>query len=252
MSEFFVRRPIVAIVIAILMTLIGGVCILALPIAQYPQIAPPEIQVQTHYTGADALTIEQSVAAPIEQQMSGVDNMNYMYSINANSGDIRLIVNFDVATDPNIDQVLTQIRVSQAQSQLPADVINYGLTVKKSTTAPLMLDRALFAERKLRRSFSRQLRLHQSVRSTDARSRNWQRAGFRRGPIRDAPVGQARSAREARHHRARHHQRSAKAEHGESRRPGRRRTDSERTEIHLHRPRARTIANTGGIRRDCR
>jgi len=172
MSEFFVRRPIVAIVIAILMTLIGGVCILALPIAQYPQIAPPEIQVQTHYTGADALTIEQSVAAPIaqypqiappeiqvqthytgadaltieqsvaapiEQQMSGVDNMNYMYSINANSGDIRLIVDFDIATDPNIDHVLTQIRVSQAQSQLPADVINYGLTVKKSTTAPLML-----------------------------------------------------------------------------------------------------------------
>src|SRR6266550_1429611 len=139
MSEFFVRRPIVAIVIAILMTLIGGVCILALPIAQYPKIAPPEIQVQTHYTGADALTIEQAVAAPIEQQMSGVDNMNYMYSINANSGDIRLIVNFDIATDPNIDQVLTQLRVSQAQSQLPADVNNYGLTVKKSTTAPLML-----------------------------------------------------------------------------------------------------------------
>jgi hydrophobic/amphiphilic exporter-1 (mainly G- bacteria), HAE1 family len=139
MSEFFVRRPIVAIVIAILMTLIGGVCILALPIAQYPQIAPPEIQVQTHYTGADALTIEQSVAAPIEQQMSGVDNMNYMYSINANNGDIRLIVNFDIATDPNIDQVLTELRVAQAQSQLPADVNNYGVTVKKSTTAPLML-----------------------------------------------------------------------------------------------------------------
>ena len=79
------------------------------------------------------------MAAPIEQQMSGVDNMNYMYSINANSGDIRLIVNFDVATDPNIDHVLTQIRVAQAQSQLPADVNNYGVTVKKSTTAPLML-----------------------------------------------------------------------------------------------------------------
>jgi HAE1 family hydrophobic/amphiphilic exporter-1 len=139
MSEFFVRRPIVAIVIAILMTLIGGVCILGLPIAQYPQIAPPEIQVQTHYTGADALTIEQSVAAPIEQQMSGVDNMNYMYSVNANSGDIRLIVDFDIATDPNIDHVLTQLRVSQAQSQLPVDVNNYGITVKKSTTAPLML-----------------------------------------------------------------------------------------------------------------
>jgi len=139
MSEFFVRRPIVAIVIAILMTLIGGVCILALPIAQYPKIAPPEVQVRTHYTGADALTIEQSVAAPIEQQMSGVDNMNYMYSINANTGDMRMIINFDVATDANVDQILAQLRVSQAQSQLPADVNNYGVTVQKSTTAPLML-----------------------------------------------------------------------------------------------------------------
>ncbi len=139
MSAFFVRRPIVAIVIAILMTLVGGVCILALPIAQYPQIAPPEIQVRTHYTGADAITIEQSVAAPIEQQMSGVDNMNYMYSINANTGDMRMIINFDVATDANIDQILAQLRVSQAQSQLPADVNNYGVTVQKATTAPLML-----------------------------------------------------------------------------------------------------------------
>lgn len=139
MSEFFVRRPIVAIVIAVLMTLVGGVCILALPIAQYPQIAPPEIQVRTHYTGADALTVEQAVAAPIEQQMSGVDNMNYMYSINANNGDMRMQVNFDVATDPNIDQVLAQLRVAQAQSQLPADVNSFGVTVQKSTTAPLML-----------------------------------------------------------------------------------------------------------------
>jgi multidrug efflux pump len=139
MSEFFVRRPIVAIVIAILMTLVGGVCILALPIAQYPQIAPPEVQVRTHYTGADALTIEQSVAAPIEQQMSGVDNMNYMYSINANTGDMRMIINFDVGTDANVDQILAQLRVSQAQSQLPADVNNFGVTVQKSTTAPLML-----------------------------------------------------------------------------------------------------------------
>src|SRR5438046_10591797 len=106
------------------MTLVGVVCILSLPIAQYPQIAPPEIQVRTHYTGADALTIEQSVAAPIEQQMSGVDNMNYMYSINANTGDMRMVVNFDVKTDPNIDQMLAQLRLSQAESQLPDDVRN--------------------------------------------------------------------------------------------------------------------------------
>src|SRR6266849_2958446 len=139
MSEFFVRRPIVAIVIAVLMTLVGGVCLLTLPVAQYPQIAPPEVQVRTHYTGADALTIEQSVAAPIEQQMSGVDNSNYMYSINANTGDMRMIINFDVATDANVDQILAQLRVSQAQSQMPADVNNYGVTVQKSTLAPLML-----------------------------------------------------------------------------------------------------------------
>src|SRR5882672_2388020 len=139
MSEFFVRRPIVAIVIAIVMTIVGGVCILALPVAQYPEIAPPEILVQTHYTGADALTIEQSVAAPLEQKISGVDNMNYMYSINANNGDLRLTINFDVASNANVDQILSQLRVSQAQSQLPADVNNYGVTVQKSTSAPLMV-----------------------------------------------------------------------------------------------------------------
>src|SRR6266853_5168796 len=139
MSEFFVRRPIVAIVIAIVMTIVGGVCILALPVAQYPEIAPPEILVQTHYTGADALTIEQSVAAPLEQKISGVDNMNYMYSVNANNGDLRLTINFDVASNANVDQILSQLRVSQAQSQLPADVNNYGVTVQKSTSAPLMV-----------------------------------------------------------------------------------------------------------------
>src|SRR6266704_3791464 len=139
MSEFFVRRSIVAIVIAILMTLIGGVCILALPIAQYPKIAPPEIQVQTHYTGADALTIEQAVATPIEQQMSGVDNMNYMYSVNANSGQMVLTIDFDLNTDPNTDQILVQMRQTQASSQLPSAVNNLGVTVQKSLAAPLMV-----------------------------------------------------------------------------------------------------------------
>src|SRR5205823_3183055 len=115
------------------------VALVTLTVAQFPKVVPPEIHISAVYVGADAQTIEKSVATPIEQQMSGVDNMNYMYSINANDGDIRLIVNFDIATDPNIDQVLTQLRVSQAQSQLPPDVNNYGVTVKKSTTAPLML-----------------------------------------------------------------------------------------------------------------
>src|SRR3954454_12306239 len=138
MSKFFIRRPIVAIVIAILMTLIGVVAMIQLPIAQYPNIVPPEIQVRATYTGADAQTVEQSVAVPIEQQMSGVDLSNYIQSVNA-VGSLRMTVNFDVKTDPNVDQILAQLRVSQAASQLPTDVNNAGVVVQKSTTAPLML-----------------------------------------------------------------------------------------------------------------
>src|SRR6266850_4667625 len=139
MSKFFINRPIVAMVISILLVIIGAVTITQLPVAQFPQIAPPEVQIRATYVGADAQTIEQSVATPIEQQMSGVDNMNYMYSVNANNGLMRLFVNFDLKTDPNIDHVLTQLRYAQAESQLPADVRNYGVTVQKSLSAPFML-----------------------------------------------------------------------------------------------------------------
>src|SRR6187549_3708340 len=136
MSKFFIRRPIVAMVISILMVIVGAVTIFTLPISQFPQIAPPEIQVRTTYVGADSQTIEQSVATPIEQQMSGVDNLNYMYSLNSGSGAMTLIVNYDVKTDPNVDLILTQMRQTQAASQLPQDVTNYGVTVQKSTIAP--------------------------------------------------------------------------------------------------------------------
>jgi len=139
MAKFFVNRPIVAIVISIITVIVGIVAMLGLPTAQYPDIVPPEIYINTTYVGADAQTVEQSVATPIEQEMSGVDNMNYMYSLNANNGELKLYVNFDVKTDPNIDQVLTQIRKSQADSKLPAEVRDYGVTVKKSTSSPLML-----------------------------------------------------------------------------------------------------------------
>src|ERR1700733_2746025 len=140
MSKFFINRPIVAMVIAILTVIVGAIVILALPVAQFPAIAPPEVQVSAIYVGADAQTIEQSVATPIEEQMSGVDNMNYMYSLNATAnGQMRMIVDFDVATDPNTDLILAQSRETQAASQLPAEVNNYGITVQKSVIAPLML-----------------------------------------------------------------------------------------------------------------
>src|SRR5580692_5826917 len=127
-------------VISILMVIVGAVTITALPVAQFPNIVPPEVQVLATYVGADAKTIEQSVATPIEQQMSGVDNMNYMYSLNSTAdGLMRLIVDYDVKTDPNTDLMLTQMRQTQAASQLPSDVANYGVTVQKTVTAPLML-----------------------------------------------------------------------------------------------------------------
>src|SRR3979490_2369431 len=140
MSKFFINRPIVAMVIAIVMVIVGAVTITGLPVALFPNIVPPEVQVLATYVGADAGTIEQSVATPIEQQMSGVDNMNYMYSLNSTAdGGMRLIVDYDVKTEPNTDQILAQMRETQAASQLPSDVTNYGITVQKTVTAPLML-----------------------------------------------------------------------------------------------------------------
>src|SRR5437667_9095919 len=111
MSRFFINRPIVAMVISILTVIVGLVALFQLPIAQYPKIVPPEVRITTTFVGADAQTVEQSVAAPLEQQLSGADNMNYMYSINASDGSLRLTTNFDVATDPNNDLILSQIRV---------------------------------------------------------------------------------------------------------------------------------------------
>src|ERR1700681_4003341 len=140
MSKFFIRRPIVAMVIAILMVIVGAVTVASLPVAQFPNIVPPEIQLQASYVGADAQTLEQSVATPIEQQINGVDNMNYMYSLNATANSqTTMVVNFDLKTDPNTDLILTQSRQQLAAGQLPPDVTSYGVTIRKSVTAPLML-----------------------------------------------------------------------------------------------------------------
>ena len=117
MSKFFINRPIVAIVISIVLVIVGAITIVTLPVAQFPNIVPPEIQILASYVGADAQTLEQAVATPIEQQMNGVDNMNYMYSLNATgNSSTTLIVNFDVKTDPNTDLILAQYREKQDAS----------------------------------------------------------------------------------------------------------------------------------------
>jgi len=140
MSKFFINRPIVAIVIAVLTVIVGAISIVRLPVSQFPSIVPPETKIQATFVGADAQTLAQSVATPIEEQMSGVDNMNYMYSVNATAnGQTTMIVDFGVETDPNTDLILTQMRETQAAAQLPSTVAQYGVTVQKSTSAPMML-----------------------------------------------------------------------------------------------------------------
>jgi HAE1 family hydrophobic/amphiphilic exporter-1 len=139
MAGFFVRRPIVAFVISILITIGGLVAMGSLPVAQYPEIVPPQVQVTTTFTGANAETVEQSVATPLEQQINGVENSLYVKSINANDGSLLLTVDFEVGVDLDIANVLVQNRVSQGTPALPPDVKTYGVTVKKSLTFPLMV-----------------------------------------------------------------------------------------------------------------
>lgn len=139
MAQFFIDRPIVAMVLSIIITMLGLVSVSRLPIAQLPDIVPPQVQVSSTFTGADAVTVEQAVATSIEQQVNGVDNMLYMKSTNANDGTMALSIDFEVGTNVDIDNVLVQNRVSQALPALPAEVRNFGVTVKKSLAFPLLI-----------------------------------------------------------------------------------------------------------------
>jgi HAE1 family hydrophobic/amphiphilic exporter-1 len=138
-GNFFVHRPIVAIVIAIVIVIVGVVSLIGLPIEQYPNLTPPIVQVRGTYTGANALNVEESMATPLEQQINGVDNMIYMKSTNANDGTMVIDVSFDVGTDPDMNTVLTQNRVSAATAKLPESVKKYGVTTEKSLPNILML-----------------------------------------------------------------------------------------------------------------
>src|SRR6185369_14038949 len=139
MSRFFINRPIVAIVISLLFVIGGAVMVLRLPVAQFPEIAPPQIETTGMFTGADALTVEQAVATPIDAQVNGAKRMIYMQAISGNDGTMTLQVSFETGTDIDIDQVQVQNRLAQAQANLPTAVNNYGLTTIQTAGIPLLV-----------------------------------------------------------------------------------------------------------------
>ena len=235
MSKFFIRRPIVAIVIAMITVIVGLVSLFTLPTAQYPNIVPPEIQTQATYAGADAHTLSQAVATPIEQQMNGVDNSLYMYSVNANNGQSTLYVDFDVKTDPNIDQVLTQLRVSQAAAQLPAQVNAAGLIVQKAQTSPLMIVSLSSSNPELKADFLTNYMIINLQDELTPHPRCLQDPGLRR-PVRHPHLGQPRQTRPARRQRHRRHRRPPGPEQRQPRRSDRRRARPQGPAVHLHRP----------------
>ena len=138
-SRFFIDRPIFATVISVVITLAGGVAVFTLPVAQYPDVTPPTVQVTASYPGANANTLRDTVAAPIEEQVSGVEGMLYMSSICTNNGSYTLTVTFQMGTDSDMAQVLVQNRVALALPVVPALVQNEGVTVKKQSPATLMI-----------------------------------------------------------------------------------------------------------------
>ena len=145
MGNFFVRRPIVAMVIAIITVIVGGLSMLSLPMEQYPDITPPMVEVRAAYTGANALNVEQSVATPLEQQINGVDNMIYMKSTNANDGSMSIQISFEVGTDPDMNTVFGQNRVSAATAKLPEEVKRLGVTTNKSMSS-IVLALAVYSD----------------------------------------------------------------------------------------------------------
>jgi multidrug efflux pump len=138
-SRFFIDRPIFATVLSILITLVGGISLLYLPVAQYPRITPPGVSISISYPGANAQEVADTVGAPIEQQVNGVDGMLYMSSNSGNDGSYSLSVTFDIGTDINAALVMVQNRVALAMPQLPASVQNQGITIRKRTPDMLMI-----------------------------------------------------------------------------------------------------------------
>ena len=238
-SKFFIERPVLSNVIALLMVLIGGVALFKLPVAQYPDVVPPTVQVTTRYPGASAKTVIDTVALPIEQQVNGVEDMLYMQSYAAADGTYTLTVTFKIGTDLNFAQVLVQNRVSSALSQLPQAVQNQGVTVQKKSTSILLFVDADLARQAVRQPLPGQLRHHQFERRVVAAARRRQRHGVRRRAIFDADLARSQQAAGARTDAAGRDPGDPAAEPAGDGRPGRRAADAAGPVVPIHAQRQR-------------
>ena len=198
MADFFIRRPIVAIVISIMTVLLGLNSLRGLSFEQYPFLAPPTIRVTANYPGASAVAVEQSVATPIEQEVNGVEGMIYMKSSNTSDGRMQLDVNFQVGTDQDMANVLTQNRVSSAQARLPQEVVQQGVTVKKQSPSILMIISLYSPKGSYDANFLDQLLRHQPARPAPAHPRHRPGRPLRGHRLRDAHLAAAGQAGQAR------------------------------------------------------
>ncbi len=244
MGHFFIRRPIVAMVISIVTVLVGLVSLQRLPVSQYPEITPPEVQVTGTYTGADAVSVEQSVATPLEQKVNGVENSIYMRSINSNDGSMTLRVAFEVGTNLDINNVLVQNRVSEATPSLPEDVKKFGVAVKKSLSFPLLIVTLRSPKRSLRHALPEQLRVDQHHRPDRAHPRRGPGDAVRRRRLRDARVGESGPARAAQAHGAGSHEGDPDAERDRAGRTDRRTAGASGTGIHVRGAHERPLGDT--------
>ena len=250
-SSVFVDRPRLSIVISIVITIAGLIALKAIPLAQFPDIVPPQVQVTASYPGAGAAVVEATVAQPIESQVVGVDNMLYMKSNSGNDGSYSLTVSFAVGSDPDINTVNVQNRVSLAEAKLPDEVKRSGLSVKKKSSALLARHRDLFAGRALRHAVPLQLRHHQHPRQYQARARRRRCLPVRRARIQHADLDRERPAGEPRHGAERHRQRVKRAEHPGGGGPHRLAADDEGPAFSAQYPDARPPRRRRAIR-ECR